>query len=260
MKFIKDYILEAENLTKIYNQGMSDETIALDHINLAIDEEDFVCIMGPSGSGKTTLINCLSTLDKPTSGKVFINGENVLAMTSRVISEYRYENLGYVFQSNNLIDSMNVYDNIAAPLILAKVDPNIIDQKVKEIAEKLNISHLLSHSTDHCSGGERQRISICRALITSPKLIVADEPTGNLDSKNSHELMSIFKQLNEEGKTLLIVTHDPMIASYSKRLVYVHDGKIQEILERKNKSQQDYFNEIVNINAGDYIKMFFKNN
>ncbi len=255
-----EYVLKAENLTKIYNEGLPDQTVALDGINLEVEEKDFICIMGPSGSGKTTLINCLSTLDKPTSGKVFINGKNIFGMSSRVISEYRYQNLGYVFQVNNLIDSMNVYDNIAAPLILAKVDPKEIDEKVKAMAKKLNISHLLTHSTEHCSGGERQRISICRALVTSPKLIVADEPTGNLDSKNSHELMSILKELNEEGKTLLVVTHDPMIASYSKRLVYVHDGKIQTILERKNKSQQEYFNEIVNINAGDYINMFFQKN
>lgn len=253
----KEYVLEAINISKIYNEGMSDETIALDNVSLTIEEKDFVCIMGPSGSGKTTLINCLSTLDKPTSGKVYIDDKNVLGMTSRVISEYRYQNLGYIFQSNNLIESMNVYDNIAAPLILAKVDSKIIDKKVNEIAEKLNIKHLLRHNTNHCSGGEKQRISIARALITSPKLIVADEPTGNLDSKNSHELMTIFKQLNEEGKTILLVTHDTMIASYSNKLIYVHDGKIQTILERNNKSQQEYFNEIVNINAGDYIKMFF---
>lgn len=253
----KDYVLEAVNISKIYNKGMSDETVALDNVNLNIEEKDFICIMGPSGSGKTTLINCLSTLDKPTSGKVYINGDNVLSMTSRVISEYRYQNLGYIFQSNNLIDSMNVYDNIAAPLILAKMDAQTIDEKVKEIAAKLNIEHLLTHNTEHCSGGEKQRISICRALITSPKLIVADEPTGNLDSKNSHELMSILKQLNEEGKTLLVVTHDPMIASYSKKLVYVHDGKIQTILDKGDKDQQTYFNEIINVNAGDYINMFF---
>ena len=254
----KIYLLEAQNISKIYNQGLSDETIALDHINLTIEKNDFICIMGPSGSGKTTLINCLSTLDKPTSGKIYLDGENMLGLSSRVVSEYRYKNLGYIFQSNNLIDSMNVYDNIAAPLILASMDIKEIDKKVHELARKLNIEHLLNHNTEHCSGGEKQRISIARALITSPKLIVADEPTGNLDSKNSHELMSIFQQLNNEGKTLLIVTHDPMIASYSKKLLYVHDGKIKMIIERGNQSQQEYFNQIVNINAGDYINMFFK--
>ena len=254
----KIYLLEAQNISKIYNQGLSDETIALDHINLTIEKNDFICIMGLCGSGKTTLINCLSTLDKPTSGKIYLDGENMLGLSSRVVSEYRYKNLGYIFQSNNLIDSMNVYDNIAAPLILASMDIKEIDKKVHELARKLNIEHLLNHNTEHCSGGEKQRISIARALITSPKLIVADEPTGNLDSKNSHELMSIFQQLNNEGKTLLIVTHDPMIASYSKKLLYVHDGKIKMIIERGNQSQQEYFNQIVNINAGDYINMFFK--
>lgn len=254
----KIYLLEAQNISKIYNQGLSDETIALDHINLTIEKNDFICIMGPSGSGKTTLINCLSTLDKPTSGKIYLDGENMLGLSSRVVSEYRYKNLGYIFQSNNLIDSMNVYDNIAAPLILASMDIKEIDKKVHVLARKLNIEHLLNHNTEHCSGGEKQRISIARALITSPKLIVADEPTGNLDSKNSHELMSIFQQLNNEGKTLLIVTHDPMIASYSKKLLYVHDGKIKTVIERGNQSQQEYFNQIININAGDYINMFFK--
>lgn len=254
----KIYLLEAQNISKIYNQGLSDETIALDHINLTIEKNDFICIMGPSGSGKTTLINCLSTLDKPTSGKIYLDGENMLGLSSRVVSEYRYKNLGYIFQSNNLIDSMNVYDNIVAPLILASMDIKEIDKKVHELARKLNIEHLLNHNTEHCSGGEKQRISIARALITSPKLIVADEPTGNLDSKNSHELMSIFQQLNNEGKTLLIVTHDPMIASYSKKLLYVHDGKIKTVIERGNQSQQEYFNQIININAGDYINMFFK--
>lgn len=254
----EDYVLEAVNISKIYNQGLSTETVALDNVSLNIKEKDFICIMGPSGSGKTTLINCLSTLDKPTKGKVYINGDNILGLTSRVISEYRYKNLGYIFQNNNLIDSMNVYDNIAAPLILARMEQEEIDKRVNDLTKRLNIDHLLTKTTEHCSGGEKQRISICRALITQPKLIVADEPTGNLDSKNSHELMSILKKLNEEGKTLLIVTHDPMIASYSNKLIYVHDGRIQTVIEKNDKSQQDYFNEIVSVNAGDYIKMFFK--
>lgn len=144
-------ILEAVNLTKIYNEGQLTSTVALDNINLEIYEGDFVCIMGPSGSGKTTLINCLSTLDKPTKGTVYINGENVSKMTSRVISEYRYNNLGYIFQTNNLIDSMNVFDNIAMPLVLAKVSPDKINQRVNELAKKLNIEHLLHHSPLQCS-------------------------------------------------------------------------------------------------------------
>ena len=250
-------ILEAVKLTKIYNEGQLTSTTALKEIDLEIYKGDFVCVMGPSGSGKTTLINCLSTLDKPTYGKVYINGEDVSKMTSRVISEYRYQNLGYIFQNNNLIESMNVFDNIAMPLVLAKVNPKVIKEKVDELSKRLNIQHLLNHLPTQCSGGEKQRISIARALITNPKLIVADEPTGNLDSKNSHELMSILKSLNEEGVTIVLVTHDSMIASYATKFIYVHDGVIHTTLNRGEKDQQTFFNEIVNVNAGDYIQMFF---
>lgn len=250
-------ILVAENITKIYGLGTSHPLKALDNVSLSMNEGDFVCVMGPSGSGKSTFINNLSTIDIPTKGKVFINDKEVRTMGEGEIGKFRYQNLGFIFQEFNLLDSLTIFENIAVPLSLAHLSKTAINERVMKIAQRLDIESLLNKYPSECSGGQRQRVAIARALVTHPKLIVADEPTGNLDSQNSHELLELFKQLNEEeGVSILMVTHDSMIASYSQKLLYLKDGKIAETVEKNDLSQKEYFYKIVDVNSNESQKLF----
>ena len=250
-------ILEAKNITKIYGNQTKNPVTALKDITLTINEGEFVCIMGPSGSGKSTLIHTISTIDSPTKGSVMINDEEVRLMSETSIGKFRYENLGFIFQEFNLLDALSVFENIAVPLTLKGINKQEISARVEEIAKKLGVEDLLQKYPGECSGGQRQRIAICRALVTRPKLIVADEPTGNLDSKNSHELLSLFRKLNEsEGVSIVMVTHDTMIASYSSKLLYIKDGVIDATLERGGLSQKDYFYKIVDINSSETQALF----
>lgn len=250
-------ILIAENVTKIYGLGSKNPVTALKDVSLKMNEGDFICVMGPSGSGKSTFINTLSTIDVPTKGKVFINGKEVRTMGENEVGEFRYKNLGFIFQEFNLLDSLTIFENIAVPLTLSNTPLDIIKEKVNAIANKLNVETLLDKYPIECSGGQRQRAAIARALVTNPKLIVADEPTGNLDSQNSHDLLELFKKLNdEEGVSILMVTHDSMIASYSQKLLYIKDGEIAETLEKGDLSQKEYFYKIVDINSHESQKLF----
>ncbi len=250
-------ILVADAVTKIYGLDTKNAVVALKDISLKMYEGDFICVMGPSGSGKSTFINNLSTIDVPTKGKVFINGTEVRAMGENEVGRFRYQNLGFIFQEFNLLDSLTIFENIAVPLTLANIPLLEIKERVKIIADKLDVCELLDKYPNECSGGQRQRAAIARALVTNPKLIVADEPTGNLDSKNSHDLLELFKKLNdEEGVSILMVTHDSMIASYSKKLLYIKDGQIDETIERKDMSQKDYFYKIVDANSVESQKLF----
>lgn len=250
-------ILIAENVTKIYGLGTKNPVTALKDVSLKMNEGDFICVMGPSGSGKSTFINTLSTIDVPTKGKVFINGKEVRTMGENEVGEFRYKNLGFIFQEFNLLDSLTIFENIAVPLTLSNTPLDIIKEKVNAIAHKLNVETLLDKFPIECSGGQRQRAAIARALVTNPKLIVADEPTGNLDSQNSHDLLELFKKLNdEEGVSILMVTHDSMIASYSQKLLYIKDGEIAETLEKGDLSQKEYFYKIVDINSHESQKLF----
>ncbi|MCR4951997.1 MAG: ABC transporter ATP-binding protein [Solobacterium sp.] len=249
---MSETVLETKHLKKVYNYNTPNAFEALHDINFQVFEGDFVAIMGPSGSGKSTFINNISTIDLPTSGKVYINGKEVRRMTSNEIGHFRYENLGFIFQDFNLLDTHTMYENIAMPLSLAHVSKDEIEKRVNELAEQMNITHLLHKYPNECSGGQRQRAAICRALINHPRIIVADEPTGNLDSANSAELMKILEKLNsEEGVTIVMVTHDPLITSYSSRLIYIKDGEIQTVLDREGLSQDDYFQKIVEINSAE---------
>lgn len=250
-------ILIAKDIVKIYGLGTSHPVTALNGVSLNMNEGDFICVMGPRGSGKSTFINNLSTIDIPTRGKVFINGTEVRAMNEGEIGRFRYQNLGFIFQELILLDSLTVFENIAVPLSLAHVKKEEIEKRVKDIAVKLIVIELLDKFSSECSGGQRQRVAIARALVTNPKLIVADEPTGNLDSKNSHELLKLFKKLNaEEGVSILMVTHDTMIASYISKLLYIQDGIIATTLERGDLSQKEYFYKIVDINSNESQKLF----
>lgn len=253
----KNKILIAKNVTKIYGVGTKNPYTALKDVSLEMEEGEFICVMGPSGAGKSTFINNLSTIDLPTKGFVYINGKEVRQMSEREIGRFRYENLGFIFQEFNLLDSLTIFENIAVPLTLAGKKKKDIQESVNQIAKKLGVEMILNKYPSECSGGQRQRAAICRALVTKPKLIVADEPTGNLDSKNSHELLSLFRDLNvNSGVSILMVTYDPKIASYSSKLLYIKDGVIDETIERQNMSQKEYFYKIVDINSTESQALF----
>ncbi|MGG7178752.1 ABC transporter ATP-binding protein [Clostridium paraputrificum] len=248
-------ILVAKNLVKEY--GNKGQIKALNDVSLEINEGDFIGIMGPSGSGKSTFLNMIATVDKPTKGKVIIDGTNVTAMGEGQIAKFRYENIGFIFQEFNLIDSLTLRENIGVPLVLASKSKDEVKSKVEKIAKKLNIYEYLDKFPVECSGGQRQRAAAARALVTNPKLIVADEPTGNLDTKNSHELLNFLKELNDnEGVTILMVTHDSMIASYTKKLVFIRDGQIEEVLDKGNKDQKEFFYDIVDVTSKETQNLF----
>lgn len=254
----ENVVLEAKNLTKIYNYHMPNEFEALHGIDFQVFGGDFVAIMGPSGSGKSTFINTISTIDVPTKGRVYINGTEVRSMSEGEIGRFRYQNLGFIFQDFNLLDTHTMYENIAMPLSLAHVDKAEIKERVNKLANDMNIESLLHKYPFECSGGQRQRVAICRALINNPRIIVADEPTGNLDSANSAELMNILAGLNKDGVTIVMVTHDPLITSYSTRVIYIKDGNIEKELSRANKTQDEYFQEIVEINSEESRELLKK--
>ena len=256
-KMERKEILVADKITKIYGIGTKTLFEALHEVSLTMYEGEFVCIMGPSGAGKSTFINNLSTIDIPTKGKVYINDTEVRSMGENEIGKFRYENLGFIFQEFNLLDSLTILENIAVPLSLANLPQEEIETRVKETASCLSIDSLLHKYPNECSGGQRQRAAICRALVTHPKLIVADEPTGNLDSHTSHEILEIFKELNDQdGVSILMVTHDPMIASYSQKLLYIKDGVIAKQVVKGDLTQKEYFHKIVDVNSAESMSLF----
>ncbi|WP_234120551.1 ABC transporter ATP-binding protein [Clostridium hydrogenum] len=248
-------ILYAKNLTKIYDT--KNKIKVLNNVSLTVNNEDFICIMGPSGSGKSTFLNVLSTVDNPNTGILKINGKKIYEMSDSEIARLRYENIGFVFQDFNLVDSMTISENISLPLVLANKNKKEIKEKTEELANNLHIFELLYKFPNECSGGQRQRAAAARALIANPKLLIADEPTGNLDTKNSHELLKIFQQRNKIcGTAILMVTHDSMIASYSKKLIFLRDGKIEQVLERNNLTQKEFFYKIVDITSKESQNLF----
>ena len=251
-------VLEAKHLKKVYNYHTLNAFEALHDINFQVFDGDFVAIMGPSGSGKSTFINTISTIDVPTEGRVYINKKEVRSMTENEIGRFRYQNLGFIFQDFNLLDTHTMFENIALPLSLAHVNKTEIEKRVKELAEAMGIAELLHKFPYECSGGQRQRVAICRALINHPHIIVADEPTGNLDSANSAELMSILQQLNQSGVTIVMVTHDPLITSYSTRVIYIKDGNIEKELAKGDMSQDAYFQKIVELNSEESRELLKK--
>lgn len=249
---MSDTVLEARHMKKVYNHNTPNAFEALHDINFRVEEGDFVAVMGPSGSGKSTFINNISTIDIPTEGEVYINGREVRTMSDDEIGQFRYQNLGFIFQDFNLLDTHTIFENIAMPLSLARLSRDEIHARVAMLADRMDIANLLKKFPNECSGGQRQRAAICRALVNHPSIIVADEPTGNLDSANSGELMKILRQLNEhDGVTIVMVTHDPLITSYSNRLIYIHDGNIETVLDRGDMSQDEFFTKIVEINSAE---------
>ncbi|QAA32449.1 ABC transporter ATP-binding protein [Clostridium manihotivorum] len=248
-------IIAVKRLVKIY-EGASGVR-ALNDVSLTVNEGDFICIMGPSGSGKSTFLNIIANIDVPTQGAVEFKGENIFQMSESKVGEFRRDNIGYIFQDFNLIDTLTIGENIRVPLTLANKSRSECNDRVAEIADKLNITAILEKFPSECSGGQRQRAAAARALVLNPKMIVADEPTGNLDTKNSHDMLKILKERNEkEGIAIVMVTHDSMVASYAKQLLFLRDGKIDDSLEKGSLTQKEFFYKIVDITSKESQGLF----
>ena len=218
-------VLDVKNLKKIYRPRFGGNQVqALSCVNFSVEEGEYVAIMGESGSGKTTLLNIMAALDKPTEGTVLLDGKPLSSIKDKDIAQFRRDNLGFVFQEFNLLDTFNVKDNILLPLVLKGENYKHMDSKLQPIAKELGISALLEKYPYEISGGQKQRAAVARALITEPRLILADEPTGALDSKTSREVLNFLKQLNKEGNTIVMITHDNTIAMEAKRVVRIADG------------------------------------
>lgn len=218
-------MIRLKNLSKVYTTEEV-ETTALNNINLEIKQGEFVAIMGPSGCGKSTLLNILGLLDNPTAGEYFFGDLEVSRYAERQRAQLRKGSIGFVFQSFNLIDELTVYENVELPLLYLKVPPAERKQRVEEVLERMNIIHRRNHFPQQLSGGQQQRVAISRAIVAKPKVILADEPTGNLDSANGEEVMKLLTQLNEEGTMVVMVTHSPHDAGYARRIVNLFDGQI----------------------------------
>lgn len=240
-------VLEVKNVEKYYG-NKSNLTKAIDNISFDVQKGEFVGIMGASGSGKTTLLNCISTIDKVTSGHIIINQKDITRLKGNNLNKFRREELGFIFQDFNLLDTLTAYENIALALTIQKVNARQIDKKVKEIAEKLGIKDILNKYPYQVSGGQKQRIASARAIITNPKLVLADEPTGALDSKSARQLLENFEFLNQKmGATILMVTHDAFTASYTNRIIFIKDGKIFNELVKGNDTRKQFFEKIIEV-------------
>lgn len=218
-------MIKTENLQKVFRTDEV-ETVALDEVNIEIRAGEFVAIMGPSGCGKSTLLNILGLLDNPTSGKYYLNGTEVAGFTETQRTKLRKGVIGFVFQSFNLIDELNVYENIELPLLYLGISSAERKRKVEAAMERMAITHRRKHFPQQLSGGQQQRVAIARAVVAEPKIILADEPTGNLDSKNGTEVMKLLKELNSEGTTIVMVTHSQHDAGYADRIINLFDGQV----------------------------------
>ncbi|MFR1598094.1 MAG: ABC transporter ATP-binding protein, partial [Coprobacillus cateniformis] len=226
----------------------SNLTKALSHLSLNIDKGEFVAIMGASGSGKTTLLNCVSTIDRVTAGHIYVGKTDITKLKGNHLNRFRREELGFIFQDFNLLDTLTAYENIALALSIQKVSVKEIEKRVQAIAQALNITDVLDKYPYQMSGGQKQRVASARALITDPKLILADEPTGALDSHSSQMLLASLKKLNEQLQTtILMVTHDAFSASYASRVIFIKDGQIFNELRRGNQERKQFFDQIIDV-------------
>lgn len=242
-------VLDIQNLKKVYGSKFGGvKYTALEDINLKVETSEFVGIMGPSGSGKTTFLNVISTIDKPTSGSVFIDGKDITNLKEPSLSSFRRKKLGFIFQDFNLLDTMTLKENIVLPLALAKTPYEVIKNRLKDISTKLGIDDILDKHPYEVSGGQKQRAAAARAIITNPSLVLADEPTGALDSKSSKELLNCLEYLNDNNKaTILMVTHDAFAASYCKRVIFIKDGKLFNEIYRGDMARKDFYQNILKI-------------
>ncbi len=240
-------ILRLDNVEKYYG-NKANLTKAVDKISFSVEKGEFVGIMGASGSGKTTLLNCISTIDRVTAGHIYVGGKDITTIRGNELNKFRREELGFIFQDFNLLDTLTAYENIALALSIQNVRPKEIDSRIKEVAKQLGIEEVLNKYSYQMSGGQKQRVAAARALITNPKLILADEPTGALDSKSSRYLLESMKEMNEGlAATILMVTHDAFTASYASRVIFIKDGKIFNEIRRGEDTRKQFFNRIIEV-------------
>lgn len=239
-------VLQVKNLKKVYNTKLgARQFTALDDVSFSIEKGEYIAIMGASGAGKSTLLNIIASLDRATQGDIILEGVNFKNISDKQLSAFRRDNLGFVFQDFNLLDTFSVRDNILLPLVLSNTPVTEMEQRLAPIAGELGISELLSKYPYEISGGEKQRTAVARAIITRPKLILADEPTGALDSKASAKLLDIFEQLHQKGQTILMVTHSSMAASRASRALFIKDGNIFSRLYKGEDTNRQFFDKIV---------------
>lgn len=240
-------ILEIDKIEKYYG-SRANITKAVDSISFEVQSGEFVAIMGASGSGKTTLLNLISTIDKVTAGHIYVAGADITKLKGNELNRFRREELGFIFQDFNLLDNLTAYENIALALSIQNVNSAEIEHRVKKVAEDLDIQNILQKYPYQMSGGQKQRVASARAIITNPKLVLADEPTGALDSKSSRMLLERLDYLNQElGATILMVTHDAFTASYSSRVIFIKDGKIFNEINRGKDSRKEFFDKIIDV-------------
>lgn len=240
-------ILRLDKVEKYYG-NKTNITKAVDNISFEVERGEFVAIMGASGSGKTTLLNCISTIDKVTSGNIFVDGENITKFRGNKLNSFRREKLGFIFQDFSLLDTLTAYENISLALTIQNIGVKEMDKRVNDIAKKLGISEVLQKYPYEMSGGQKQRVAVARAIITNPKLVLADEPTGALDSKSSKILLETFNYLNAKlSATILMVTHDSFAASYAKRVIFIKDGKIYNEINKGNLTRKEFFDKIIDV-------------
>ena len=239
-------ILKVNEVKKTYTSRFGGNRVqALKGVTFSVQEGEYVAIMGESGSGKTTLLNILAALDKPTSGQVLLNGMDIVAIRGKDIAAFRRDNLGFVFQDFNLLDTFSIRDNILLPLVLDRMDLREMDRRLKMLSEQLGLGELLDHYPYEVSGGQKQRAAVARALITNPRLILADEPSGALDSKSTETLLRIFEGINRQGQTILMVTHSTRAASHAGRVLFIKDGIVYHQLYRGNLTVDQFYQKIV---------------
>lgn len=240
-------MLEVKNLKKIYTTRFGGEKVkALSDVSFEVEEGEYVAIMGESGSGKTTLLNILASLDKATSGEVKLKGESLTSIKEKQIAKFRRDNLGFVFQDFNLLDTFSLKDNIFLPLVLSGKEYKEMNSRLNPIAKKLGIEELLNKFPYEVSGGQKQRAAVARALITNPKLVLADEPTGALDSNSSDELLKLFNEINKAGQTIVMVTHSTKAASHASRVLFIKDGEVFHQIYRGASSSEEMYQKISN--------------
>lgn len=238
-------LLDAKNLRKIYTTRLGEKKVqALSDVTFSVELGEFVAIMGESGSGKTTLLNIMAALDIPTSGEIILNGRNLNEIREKEMAIFRRENLGFIFQDFNLLDTFSLEDNIYLPLVLAGKKYSEMNSRLQFIAKKLEITHLLKKYPYEVSGGQKQRAAVARALITKPQIILADEPTGALDSKSADDVMKLFTDINREGQTIFMVTHSIRAASSAKRVLFIKDGEIFHQIYRGNQNNEEMYQQI----------------
>lgn len=240
-------VLSLQNVEKTYG-GKGNITRAVDGISFDVHPGEYVAIMGPSGSGKTTLLNCIATIDRPSAGNILIEGQNVTAMKGSALERFRREKLGFVFQDFNLLDTLTCYENIALALTIGHLPAESIEKQVRAVAARLSITDVLPKFPYQISGGQKQRVAAARAIITQPAMVLADEPTGALDSRSARVLLESFEKLNQDLSTvILMVTHDAFAASYCRRILFIKDGRIFNELYRGNDSRKQFFDRIIQV-------------